>query len=383
MELLWKIGYTVGLCAPKPEFITVLADKDVEKGENVLLYCEANVKELTAVWEKDGQRLSCVQGKHKLDQKVRLFVLEINKAQEGDEGKYTLTLKNKWGSKSCSATVTFAIKEWRNMPKNQSKMVTALKHYKTCNDDISELRFLLHGQIGAGKSSIINTIKSIFENRQFVICLAATTSGTSHTLDYQKYTAGSENTGRLPFAFYDVMGLENNSGGVHTDDIIKALKGHIQNGYTFNPDQPISEDSEYYISKPRLSDKIHCLVSVVATDRIVLMEDVISKMKLIRKEASELGIPQVVFMTRVDEACVLTKNDLSRIYRSRKIKDKMHECSNKLGVPLNCIFPVKNYHDETGLNDNINCLMLEALTQIVLWADDYVKRCSEKQRHVE
>uniref|UniRef100_A0A3B4DGF4 G domain-containing protein n=1 Tax=Pygocentrus nattereri TaxID=42514 RepID=A0A3B4DGF4_PYGNA len=256
-----------------------------------------------------------------------------------------------------------------------TKMVTTLKHYKTCNDDVSELRFLLHGQIGAGKSSIINTIKSIFENRQFVSCLAATTSGTSYTLDYQKYTAGSENTGRLPFAFYDVMGLENNSGGVHTDDIIKALKGHIQNGYKFKPDQPISEDSEYYISKPRLSDKIHCLVSVVATDRIVLMEDVISKMKLIRKEASELGIPQVVFMTRVDEACVLTKNDLSRIYRSRKIKDKVSvsDTFNKLGIPLNCIFPVKNYHDETGLNDNINCLMLEALTQIVLWADDYLE----------
>ena len=62
---------------------------------------------------------------------------------------------------------------------------------------------------------------------------------------------------------------------------------------------------------------------------------------------------------------------------------QLHECSNTLGVPLNCIFPVKNYHNEIDLNDSVNCLMLEALTQIVLWADDYVKRCSEKQKHVE
>lgn len=50
----------------------------------------------------------------------------------------------------------------------------------------------------------------------------------------------------------------------------------------------------------------------------------------------------------------------------------MQECSNILGVPMNCIFPVKNYHEETDLIDEVNVLVLSALTHILDCADDHV-----------
>ena len=37
--------------------------------------------------------------------------------------------------------------------------------------------------------------------------------------------------GLFPFAFSDIMGLEEH-GGVLENDIISALKGHIKEGYT-------------------------------------------------------------------------------------------------------------------------------------------------------
>ncbi|KAI4873692.1 hypothetical protein NFI96_017520 [Prochilodus magdalenae] len=321
------------------EFVTVLADQTVEHGGDLELSCEANTNAVTATWEKDGKRLACVQGKHTMSHTGKLFILEIRNAQEEDEGTYTLTLSNISGKVSCSATIHVGI---------SNKMINNLKQFQICDKETPELHFLLHGPIGAGKSSVINTIKSIFEKRQYINCLAATACGKSFTEKYQKYAVDR-------FVFHDVMGLE------------------------FDPESPISENSTHYIKNPTPDKKIYCLVGVLPADNITMINDeVFKKMKRIREEASELGMPQAVLLTRVDKACPMTNADLSKIYKSKKIKKKVDECSVKLSVPMNCIFPVKNYHEETQLNEEINCLMLDALTHLVNWANDFLKNEQHK-----
>lgn len=58
----------------------------------------------------------------------------------------------------------------------------------------------------------------------------------------------------------------------------------------FNPCSALTDESAEYNKKPRSSDKVHCLVSVVAADKISLMSnDVIVKMRKVREKASELG----------------------------------------------------------------------------------------------
>lgn len=39
---------------------------------------------------------------------------------------------------------------------------------------------------------------------------------------------------------------------------------------------------------------------------------------------------------------------------------------------MNCIFPVKNYHKEIDLNDEMDVLLLSALKHILNFANDYV-----------
>ncbi|KAL6485192.1 hypothetical protein MHYP_G00072370 [Metynnis hypsauchen] len=278
----------MGSSPAKPEFVTVLADKKAKEGEDVILRCEANIEEATAKWEKNGHTLECVEGKHSTTQSGTMFSLIIRNAAEHDEGNYNLNLLNEAGSASCSAQVIVVIhlfltelNEWRDVQWNQHPLITALQNFKISNRKVKELRFLLVGPIGAGKSSIINTIKSIFAGHQFINCLA-TSDLMDITVNYQKHTIGT-----LPFAFCDTMGIERGkSYGVHTDDIVSALKGHMPNDY------------------------------------------------------------------------------------------QMEECSIKLGVPMNCIFPLKNYHEETKLNEKLNCLMLEAFTQAVHSAHEYVTKCS-------
>ncbi|KAI4891858.1 hypothetical protein NFI96_010940 [Prochilodus magdalenae] len=375
------IDSVMGWAQSKPEFITVLDDKQVKMGQTVTLHCKANMEAFIATWEKNGQSFSCVQDKHKITKDGTSCKLEIVNAQEGDEGRYTLTLKNKLGSTSCSACVTVELNEWRRVEWKQDPMIDKLKSFKIANDNVKELRFLLFGPVGAGKSSIINTIKTIFNGRQFINCLAAAETSISHTIYYEKYSV--EQDGLYPFAFSDIMGIEK-CEGVLKEDIITACKGHVKEGYTFHAKIPLSEGNEYYLERPTLTDKIHCLVNVVPADKLSLIKtDFLEKMKAVRVTASRMSLPQVVFLTRVDRACPMTKANLRNIYNSKKIRDKVHECSNALGVPANCIFPVWNYHEEMGINEDINCLMLHALTEMVHWAHDYVVKCSNKSPHAE
>ncbi|XP_030641303.1 interferon-induced protein 44-like [Chanos chanos] len=172
-----------------------------------------------------------------------------------------------------------------------------------------------------------------------------------------------------PFVIGDIMGLEE-GGAVTTEDIINILKGHVKDNYKFQPDAPLGTRHCDY--NPSLRDQIHCLVNVVSANQISLMQDdVIQKMRHIREAASDMGIPQVVIMTMVDEACPIVHNNLNKIYRSAKIKEKMEVCHTRLGVPMSFIFPVKNYHAETSLNPEVDYILLHALKHIIRLANDY------------
>ncbi|XP_046696342.1 interferon-induced protein 44-like isoform X4 [Silurus meridionalis] len=318
-------------------------------------------------------KLCCVKDKHIILKNATKFSLEIVNAQEADGGKYTINLKNHKGEISCSSYVRVEIKEWRNFNSNQKQLLNNLKEFKIFHK-IPKLRFLLYGPVGGGKSSTINTIRTIFEGRQLVECLAAALSETSHTKRFDSFEI-SEKHGSFPFIFYDTMGVQAQDG-VHINDIIAALKGHMKVGYMCEPKTPLSEDSIYYLKYPSLSDRMHCLLCIIPADKIGLMgKDFLDQFKMVCKATQAIRVPQVVLMTRVECVCIMTRNNLRNVYKSQKIRDKMTECSNKLGVPVNRIFPVKNYHEETDVNEDINCLMLDALNNVVRWANDYVTMC--------
>ncbi|KAM9454925.1 interferon-induced protein 44-like [Clarias gariepinus] len=168
------------------------------------------------------------------------------------------------------------------------------------------------------------------------------------------------------------MGLEPaDDKGAHVLDIVSALKGFLKEGYKFSPANPVSEDDDDYKYNPRVSDQIFCLVNIISANDVSRMDDkVFQKMKKIREEASKYNMPQVIVMTKVDAYCELVKNDLTKVYTSKKIKEKMQNCSHRLGVPMNNIFPVKNYHEESDTDVNMDVLILKALDQIVNLAND-------------
>uniref|UniRef100_A0A672P6H7 Interferon-induced protein 44-like n=1 Tax=Sinocyclocheilus grahami TaxID=75366 RepID=A0A672P6H7_SINGR len=214
---------------------------------------------------------------------------------------------------------------------------------KPGNKEIKTLRILLYGPQGAGKSSFFNSVNNTLQGRITTRALAQSTeTGGSFTLK--------------------------------TDDINRLLNGHIIDGYTFNPLSSITEEDQKYKRNPILKDRIHCLVAVLPANTVsVMLEEVFGKMGAVREKARDLRIPQAIIMTKVDEVCPLVKDNLEKIYKSKIIKQKMEECSSRLGVPMTCIYPVKNYHEERVTNDTMDVLILDALQNIVNFANDFVE----------
>ncbi|XP_056318794.1 interferon-induced protein 44 [Danio aesculapii] len=264
---------------------------------------------------------------------------------------------------------------WRLFDWRQNEALRKwLENFTLSVPNVKDIKILVVGPSGAGKSSFINSINSVFQRRISSKALVNSAEGGNSNRFTQKLKGFTIKNGKtsLPFVFYDIMGLEYEEfHGSKTDDIIKAVFGHVKDGYKFNEEQSIDYKDLHYTRDPSLSDQCFCVVYVL-DGNIVQYTDgrLIKKMNVIRKSISDKGIAQVVVMTKVDEACPLVKKDLRKVYTSKKIKEKMELCSANTGVPMSNIFPVKNYHDEIDTNDNVDVLILKALEQIVYNAND-------------
>ncbi|XP_074484760.1 interferon-induced protein 44-like [Sebastes fasciatus] len=85
-------------------------------------------------------------------------------------------------------------------------------------------------------------------------------------------------------------------------------------------------------------------------------------------------------MTKVDEACPFVSQDIQNIYKSGYIEEMMQEVSTRLGVPMSCVVPVKNYSKELELDVNCDILLLTAIIQMLRSTDSYFDELSDVQQ---
>uniref|UniRef100_A0A8C4ISJ1 G domain-containing protein n=1 Tax=Dicentrarchus labrax TaxID=13489 RepID=A0A8C4ISJ1_DICLA len=238
-----------------------------------------------------------------------------------------------------------------------------VEDYQPHNEELRQLRILLYGPAGSGKSSFVNSVDSLLQGRITRQALVDATSGDSFTAEHRLRGPGTF----YPFAFTDIVGLQNGTNrGVGVEDIKQAMRGHVKDGYNFNPLSTISEDDHSYNKTPTLNDKVHVLVCVVSANTVNLLSP--------ETLFGFINIPQLAILTKIDDACLDVKRDIKNVYMSKSLKKKMEELSTLLCIPLNCIFPVKNYHSEIYTDDDIDTLILNALRPMIDSGEDLVNR---------
>ncbi|XP_024134778.1 interferon-induced protein 44-like [Oryzias melastigma] len=273
------------------------------------------------------------------------------------------------------------MKPWRLViweSKRKTELMESIKFYKPLNSSVTQARVLLIGPVGVGKSSFFNSINSIFRGHVTSQAISGSSS-TSLTTQFRTYSVKAGREGKpLPLVLCDTMGLEEGVGaGLDIDDISNILKGHLPDRYQFNPSGPLQSEAHGFCKSPDLKDKIHCVTYVLDASKISIMSTKMEeKLKAIRRTVNLMGIPQLLLLTKGDEACALVREDIRNVYKSGYIKELMQEAAARVGVPLSCIIPVKNYSEELELDTNTDILLLSAAIQMLRFVDNFFDEIS-------
>ncbi|XP_060945688.1 interferon-induced protein 44-like [Limanda limanda] len=263
---------------------------------------------------------------------------------------------------------------WRKVSEEYQSNLVFVNSYQPENKQVTHLRILLHGPVGAGKSSFINSVDTVLKGRPSSRAAADAIFGSSFTRKYNTFKLTKSPGATYSFVFNDIMGFEQGSDrGVLVEDVKLALRGHVKDGYTFNPKKVLMKGDDGYNPDPTLEDKVHILVCVIPVDLVSrLSDEMVKKIRDVRLAASELGIPQLAIITKVDEACPEVIKDTNNIYKSKYLEEKVKIFHQLLGLPLNCIFLVKNNNQEIESNDGVSAAILCALKQMLTYGEDFL-----------
>uniref|UniRef100_A0A8C4SYM5 Interferon-induced protein 44-like n=1 Tax=Erpetoichthys calabaricus TaxID=27687 RepID=A0A8C4SYM5_ERPCA len=269
---------------------------------------------------------------------------------------------------------------WRELTSTEEKrnlLKESVVSYKPPTDLVSQARVLLVGPVGAGKSSFISSVCSVFHGRVSIQAMVGT-AARSFTTKFRSYTIKATRGGEAtPLVLCDMMGLgETDLSGVKMKDVLQVIKGHVPEGYKFNPSDPISSDSKGYVEEPTVKNKIACVAFVLDASRVsAYPEPVQEALKELRLKISDLGVPQVALLTHTDEVCNSVAEDVKYIYQSQVVQDEVYAAGKLLGLPISCIVPVKNYSSELELNCSTDILILSAVDLILQYVDMFCYEC--------
>ncbi|XP_076879938.1 interferon-induced protein 44 isoform X2 [Brachyhypopomus gauderio] len=280
---------------------------------------------------------------------------------------------------SAGVLPTTLMSPWRNVTWSQEakeELMDMVRSYRPATTSVPEARVLLLGPPGAGKSSFISSVQSVFSGRVLNRAMVGSTTSTGFTKKLQSFSIRHSCEARLGptgLVLCDVLGIGGEeTTGLTIHDVLYTIKGHVPEGHRYSPVEPVSSETSGFITKPSLKDKIHCVVFVIDASVINSYPKGVSRtFQQLREHISNLGVHQVTLLTHVDEVCHKTAQDITQVYKSQIVQQLMVKAGALLGMATSYIVPVKNYSSQLDLDENTDILLLKAVDHILQYADLY------------
>uniref|UniRef100_A0A3B1JRA7 G domain-containing protein n=1 Tax=Astyanax mexicanus TaxID=7994 RepID=A0A3B1JRA7_ASTMX len=264
---------------------------------------------------------------------------------------------------------------WRELSwteENRKSLRENFVSYKLVVETVSQVRALLLGPVGSGKSSLINSIRSTMFKRIMHLPNVGTAAG-SFTKKLKSYDIRVEKGGPpTALSLCDVMAIgDEDFTGLSLSDTRAVIKGHVPEGYQFQSDVPISDKISGYRAAPTLEDQVHGVLFVLDASKVTSYSTSLrNNLRKLHTTASDMGIPQLILLTHVDLVCCAVKEDVKYVYSSRALQEKMQKAAELVGLPLSYVVPVKNYMSELSVDRNTDILLLSAVNSILQAVDD-------------
>ncbi|XP_052395650.1 interferon-induced protein 44 isoform X1 [Carassius gibelio] len=275
--------------------------------------------------------------------------------------------------------------DWRRMKWGadvRETLMESVRSFHPAGETVSTARVLLIGPVGAGKSSFISSVQSVFSGRVINRAMVGSSNSTSFTKKLRSYNirgAGEKADEPTALVLCDLMGVGEGEGtGLTLHDALSVIKGHAPEGHQFSPEQPIGAETAGFVRKPSTNEKVHCVVFVVDGSRVGSYAKSFGAIfQQLREHISNLGVHQVAVLTHVDQVCSASRSDITRVYRSQAVQQAMVKAGELLGMATSYIVPVKNYCSALDLDENTDILLLKAVDHILQYVNLYFQDSSD------
>ncbi|XP_076872595.1 interferon-induced protein 44-like [Brachyhypopomus gauderio] len=269
----------------------------------------------------------------------------------------------------------FLFPPWREVrwtEKTRQTMRTKLVSCKVKLESLSRVKALLLGPVGSGKSSLVNSIRSVMYKRVMHLPIVGSKE-RAFTKKLTTYDIRSEKGGApTALGLCDVMGLgDQDLAGLSYSDALAVIQGRVPEGYKFQSDAPISDKVTGYRTAPSLKEQVHCVLFVLDASEVESYSNTLrSTLRELHTAVSELGVPRLILLTHVDQVCSTVEEDVKHVYSSRTLQEKMQNAAELVGLPLSYVLPVKNYISQLAVDCNTDILLLSVVDSILQAVDD-------------
>lgn len=231
------------------------------------------------------------------------------------------------------------------------------------------------GDAGSGKSSFVNTLKTVLRNNDQISNVAPSygtnfpsTTRMLHEIILTTFDSGQK------LLINDCRGIPQEVTEMETyeRDLKKIINGHVRKNYQFKTDNEIQVDDEFYRGNPTISEIMHCVLFIVNADQLH-KEREYPTLKIIQHYLAEKNIPLRLILTKMDRLDLSGPNDCSGLFQSRHASKKVQLAKSVFGVHESQILPIANYVDETRRSIIKDILALQAILNILQEALTYIE----------